>query len=104
MRGLILGVFWLALLCASAHVLASVPSLSRLAGFQPNVGQMDSRVAYWAEHDGVSLFVTRKGELVHRFQGKDGRDWVLVERMNGPIACFQWKSGGTTQRARHPIG
>ncbi|MEZ5465696.1 MAG: DUF11 domain-containing protein [Lysobacteraceae bacterium] len=81
MRGLIRGAFWLALLCASAGVLASVPSPSRLAGFQPNVGQMDDRVAYWTEHEGVSLFVTRQGELVHRFAGNDGQDWVLVERM-----------------------
>ena len=82
MRGLIRCVSWVLLSFMGSAVLASVPPIARLAGFQPNVGQMDDRVAYWAEHDGVSLFVTRQGELVHRFAGDDGRDWVLVERMD----------------------
>ncbi len=62
---------------------ASVPSPATIAGFQPNIGQLDSRVAFWAERDGITLFVTRDGELVHRFAGNDGRDWVMIERMRG---------------------
>ena len=86
MRGLIRCFAWLTLCCFQASALASAPALTKVSGFQPNVGQLDARVAYWAKRDGVSLFITRKGELVHRFAGNNGRDWVLVERMNGPNA------------------
>jgi hypothetical protein len=62
---------------------AAVPSPATVSGFQPNIGQLDSRVAFWAERKGITLFVTRGGELVHRFAGNDGRDWVMIERMHG---------------------
>lgn len=60
---------------------ASMPSLSNGAGFQPNLGQMDEQVAFWAQRNGIDLFVTQQGELVHRFHGGESRDWVLIERL-----------------------
>ena len=65
-----------------ASAAASVPAPASVSGFQPNIGQFDSRVAFSAQRDGITLFVTREGELVHRFAGRDGRDWVMVERMH----------------------
>lgn len=66
--------------------LAVVPSPASISGFQPNIGQSDPRVAFWAERDGITLFVTRDGALVHRFAGSDGRDWVMIERLDGSAA------------------
>ncbi|MBK7042975.1 MAG: hypothetical protein IPH50_04305 [Rhodanobacteraceae bacterium] len=65
-----------------SNAVASVPSPAAVSSFQPNIGQLDARVAFWAERDGIALFVTRDGELVHRFAGSDGRDWVMVERLH----------------------
>ena len=72
------GLFFL-----SASATASVPAPATVSGFQPNLGQLDPRVAFSAERDGITLFVTRDGELVHRFAGSDGRDWVMIERLHG---------------------
>jgi len=49
------------------------------ADFQPNLGQLDERVGWWARQPQVELFVTREGELVHRLAGEAG-SWVVVER------------------------
>ncbi len=67
----------------ASSAMASVPAPASVSGFQPNLGQLDPRVAFTAERDGITLFVTRNGELVHRFAGSDGRDWVMIERLHG---------------------
>lgn len=77
------GVVLIAANALVAEAGAAVPPLSSVIGFQPNIGQVDSRVAFWAQRDGITLFVTQDGELVHRFAGTDGRDWVMIERMHG---------------------
>ena len=55
--------------------------------FQPNLGQFDPQVAFYGEQQDAHLFVTREGELVHRFPAPDGGAWVLVERFDqsGPL-------------------
>src|SRR5690606_21268671 len=86
------------LLAASAH--AAMPSSGTDAGFQPNLGQFDERVAFWAESDGIDLFVTTRGELVHRLRGPGEHDWVLVERLENastlqPLATALTSTGIT---------
>ena len=81
------GVLSYVLLMTVSHgfvpgAMASVPAPATVSGFQPNIGQFDPRVAFSAQRDGITLFVTREGELVHRFAGPDGRDWVMIERMH----------------------
>lgn len=76
----------LALTLLLANAQASTPSLSSGAGFQPNLGQMDDQVAFWAQRNGIDLFVTRQGELVHRLRGNEDKDWVLIERLENANA------------------
>jgi uncharacterized repeat protein (TIGR01451 family) len=85
-------------LAASAH--AAMPSPGIDAGFQPNLGQFDERVAFWAEGDSIDLFVTRRGELVHRLRGQGEHGWVLVERLENarplqPLATSITETGIT---------
>ena len=56
-----------------------------LAGlpFLPNRGQADARVAWYRPHPEGTLFVTRRGELVHLLR-RGGRAWSLVERPEPP--------------------
>lgn len=68
--------FLLAAFAGSAAVPAGHPS------FQPNLGQLDPQVAFFAENGQAHLFVTRGGELVHRFPMADGAAWVVVERFD----------------------
>jgi uncharacterized repeat protein (TIGR01451 family) len=82
-------------ICCATQVWASTPSV--MQGLQPNLGQFDARVAFAGRQDGVELFVTREGELVHRLQAADGQAWVLVERLQTdaalqPVAVEQLES------------
>ncbi len=67
------------LLAASAGG-AAVPAGN--PSFQPNLGQLDPQVAFFAENGQAHLFVTRGGELVHRFPMEDGAAWAVVERFD----------------------
>lgn len=59
---------------------AAVPSGN--SSFQPNLGQLDPQAAFFAENGNAHLFVTRSGELVHRFPMADGAAWAVVERFD----------------------
>lgn len=54
--------------------------------FQPNLGQFDAQVTFVGTRQDMQLFVTRDGELVHRFPAADGSAWVLVERFDQAAA------------------
>lgn len=90
--------FLLLLLCGVGPAWSSVPSV--VQGLQPNLGQLDARVAFAGRQPGVDLFVTREGELVHWLHSAEGGAWVLVERLQTdaalhPIAAEQLESNLT---------
>lgn len=70
----------------SAAGMAAAAASAPGPAFQPNLGQFDAQVAFVGVREEAHLFVTRAGELVHRFPAADGGAWVLVERFDQAAA------------------